>query len=153
MRVLTILFSLVFAFAAVADSKDQITFNNEADKQAYLKLLKELRCPKCQNQNIADSNAVVAKDMRVKTKELIDQGYNEQQVIDYMVDRYGQFAHYQPPLNVATVFLWLLPALFLVIGVVYLTRRGSKPRPTTDIKQLDKELEQLLDNSDDSKGS
>lgn len=142
-------------------TEDQMTFENKQQEQLYKELIKELRCPKCQNQNIADSNAVVAKDMRVKTKELVDQGQDKDQVIDYMVNRYGQFAHYQPPLNVATSMLWLLPISFVLFAIVFLIRRSKKTAPLAAQqaekdtaqeatnqeklnKQLDEELAQLM---------
>jgi cytochrome c-type biogenesis protein CcmH len=127
-----------------------LQFESTEQEQIYRELIKELRCPKCQNQNIADSNAVVAKDMRVKTKELVEQGQNKQEVIDYMVNRYGQFAHYKPPINVATLMLWLGPLSFIIIALFFILRRGNKASIETisqtqaEDKQLDKELEQLL---------
>ncbi len=159
---------LALTSGALQATEDQMTFENKQQEQLYKELIKELRCPKCQNQNIADSNAVVAKDMRVKTKELVDQGQDKEQVIDYMVNRYGQFAHYQPPLNVATSMLWLLPISFVLIAIMFLLRRSKKVVPiarqtTTEQavaqdeegqeateqeiqlnKQLDEELAQLM---------
>lgn len=135
-------------------TEDQMTFDNKQQEALYKELVKELRCPKCQNQNIADSNAVVAKDMRVKTKELVDQGQDKKQVIDYMVNRYGQFAHYQPPLNAATSLLWILPISFVLLAIFLLVRRSSKSTTSANQaevaqndamnKELDKELEQLM---------
>ena len=136
-------------------TEDQITFENKQQEQLYKELIQELRCPKCQNQNIADSNAVVAKDMRVKTKQLVDQGQNKDQVIDYMVNRYGQFAHYRPPLNAATSLLWILPIGFVLLAIFVLIRRSNKSVPAsskgaTQVQdkalndELDKELEQLM---------
>lgn len=129
---ISILFTTGLALTSgfVQATEDQMTFENKQQEQLYKELIKELRCPKCQNQNIADSNAVVAKDMRVKTKELVDQGQDKEQVIDYMVNRYGQFAHYQPPLNVATSMLWLLPISFVLIAIMFLIRRSKKAAPT-----------------------
>lgn len=137
-------------------TEDQIIFENKQQQALYKELIEELRCPKCQNQNIADSNAVVAKDMRVKTKQLLDQGQNKAQVIDYMVNRYGQFAHYRPPLNVATSLLWILPISFVLLAILLLIRRSNKTAVATKTgsskqdqqlnEELDKELEQLMAN-------
>ncbi|MDB2373857.1 cytochrome c-type biogenesis protein CcmH [Psychrosphaera haliotis] len=110
---------------AFSTSGEIIKFKDDAQKSAYQELVMELRCPKCQNQNIADSNAVIARDMRVKTKALLDEGYSRQQVIDYMVDRYGQFAHYQPPMTIATSMLWILPGAFVLFGIIVLIRRSQ----------------------------
>ncbi|MDU0114620.1 cytochrome c-type biogenesis protein [Psychrosphaera aquimarina] len=138
---------LLLSNIAQATTEDQISFKSEQQKQLYLELTAELRCPKCQNQNIADSNAVVAKDMRVKTKQLLDEGQNKQQVIDYMINRYGQFAHYQPPFNAATSMLWLLPIGFILFaGFVQVKRSKSKQQvdEPTNLSDLDDELAQLL---------
>ncbi|GHB57800.1 cytochrome C-type biogenesis protein [Psychrosphaera saromensis] len=141
-------------------TEDQIIFTSEQQKLIYQEVTAELRCPKCQNQNIADSNAVVAKDMRVKVKELLDQGQDKQQVIQYMVNRYGQFAHYQPPLNVATSLLWLMPIGFILFAIFVQVKR-SKPKYNVDtpepdlteakvaLDKLDRELEQLLEKEAD----
>lgn len=105
------------------DSQELLTFESEQQRKIYAQLTAELRCPQCQNQNIADSNAVVAVDMREKTHELVLQGYSRQQVLDYMIDRYGNFVHYQPPVNYITIWLWLLPVLMLVLLFLFQLRR------------------------------
>lgn len=97
-----------------AAEQDRRQFDTAAQRQLYLQLTAELRCPQCQNQNIADSNAVVAVDMRDKTHELVLQGKDRQQILDYMINRYGYFVHYQPPVNRYTLLLWLAPAVLLV---------------------------------------
>lgn len=141
---------LLLTHVVNATTEDQINFKSEQQKQTYLELTAELRCPKCQNQNIADSNAVVAKDMRVKTKQLLDDGQNKQQVIDYMVNRYGQFAHYQPPFNIATSMLWLMPIGFILLaGLVQINRSKSKGQTSdvqTSLSTLDDDLAKLLVN-------
>lgn len=110
------------------DSKEIQSFESEQQRQLYLKLTAELRCPQCQNQNIADSNAVVAVDMREKTYELVQQGYSRNQVLDYMIDRYGDFVHYQPPVNRVTVWLWLAPGLLLISLLLVQLKRRTNPQ-------------------------
>lgn len=117
----------------------------------YLQLTAELRCPQCQNQNIADSNAVVSVDMRQKTYDMIMQGSNRSEVLDYMINRYGNFVHYQPPVNRYTLWLWLAPLLML-LGLVglQLKRRqqqaneplSAQPQPESLDAELDKLIEQ-----------
>lgn len=126
--------------------QDITPFKDDVQKSMYLDLVTELRCPKCQNQNIADSNAVIAQDMRVKTKELLDEGYSKQEVIDYMVNRYGQFAHYQPPLTLATSILWFVPVAFILFCIVMLIQKsqGRKVKQS-DADVADRELNALLD--------
>ena len=76
----------------------------------------ELRCLVCQNQTIADSHADLAVDLRRQTRELLRQGKSDQDVIDYMTARYGDFVLYRPPLKATTLLLWVGPALMLLIG-------------------------------------
>ena len=116
--------------AAVAAPQELQQFDSEQQRQLYLKLTAELRCPQCQNQNIADSNAVVAVDMREKTYELVQQGLNRNDVLDYMIDRYGDFVHYQPPVNRVTIWLWLAPVLLLIgLFLLQLKRRATQMAP------------------------
>ncbi len=104
--------SLLFLISAAQATQVLIEFKSPEQQALFKELTHELRCPKCQNQNIADSNAVVAVDMRNKTLELVQQGQDKAQVLEYMKSRYGDFVHYQPPLNKFTLILWLLPALW-----------------------------------------
>ncbi|MFA7260639.1 MAG: cytochrome c-type biogenesis protein, partial [Aeromonas bestiarum] len=96
----------------------------------FRELTRELRCPKCQNQDIADSNAGLAKDLRDKTYQMVREGKEKQEVVDYMVARYGNFILYNPPLMASTLILWLGPLLVIVIGVVTVVVR-SRRRPAT----------------------
>ncbi|MEL0628112.1 cytochrome c-type biogenesis protein [Psychromonas aquatilis] len=121
-------------------------FDNAQQEQTFHELTKLLRCPKCQNNNIADSNAELAKDLRNKTYELVKSGQSKQQVIDYMVARFGNFVRYDPPITPATIFLWLGPLLFIILGVVVLIKQvnaKSKKINNLDVKEQDK-LQQLL---------
>ena len=83
----------------------------------------------CQNQNIADSDAMIAHDMRRKVYSLLKQGKSEQEVIDYMKARYGDFVHYQPPVTAATLWLWAGPVLFIFIALLFVIRRRSVTPP------------------------
>ncbi|BCO14659.1 cytochrome c-type biogenesis protein [Aeromonas hydrophila] len=107
---------------------DVYTFDSDAQEQTFRELTKELRCPKCQNQDIADSNAGLAKDLRDKTYQMVREGKDKQEVVDYMVARYGNFILYNPPLMASTLILWLGPLLVIVIGVVMVVLR-SRRRP------------------------
>ena len=107
---------------------DVYTFDSDAQEQTFRELTKELRCPKCQNQDIADSNAGLAKDLRDKTYQMVREGKDKQEVVDYIVARYGNFILYNPPLMASTLILWLGPLLVIVIGVVMVVVR-SRRRP------------------------
>jgi cytochrome c-type biogenesis protein CcmH len=110
-------------------------FEDPNDRKTFLKLTAELRCPMCQNQNIADSDAMIAHDMRRKVYQLMLQGSSEQQVIDYMKARYGDFVHYQPPVTPVTIWLWALPVLFAFVMMgVFLMRRKVAPEENIEAK-------------------
>ncbi len=91
-------------------------------------LAHELRCLVCQNQTIADSNAPLAVDLRNQIREQLQQGASEQDVIDFMVARYGDFVLYRPPLKATTIALWAGPFLLLALGIVVLVRRLRQRR-------------------------
>lgn len=89
----------------------------------------QLRCVVCQSQSIAESNAPLAKDLRILVRERITAGESDQEVIDYIVERYGSYVLLKPPVQGNTVFLWVFPAFALVIGAlgVFLVLRNQKP--------------------------
>ena len=103
-------------------------FQTEEQQAAYNDLVQELRCLVCQNQNIADSNAELAQDLKRKTYEMVVSGKSKQEVADYMTQRYGDFVLYRPPVTQTTLFLWVGPFIILFIGVFILIRviRGRK---------------------------
>ncbi|MDP4528263.1 cytochrome c-type biogenesis protein CcmH [Alkalimonas delamerensis] len=123
-----------------------LPFEDDAKRSLYQELVQQLRCPQCQNQNIAESNAVVSIDMRNKTYELVQQGYSRREVIDFMVDRYGDFVHYSPPLNPVTIWLWILPVVWLVLMAWYmLRRRQSAQTARASNPELEQELDAIID--------
>lgn len=130
-------------------TEDLVQFESAEQQQLYRQLTAELRCPKCQNQNIADSNAVVAVDMRNKTLELVRQGQTHDEVIDFMKQRYGDFVHYQPPFQLSTIWLWLLPILAVLSLAFTVFRRSQSSQtaeaPATESTELDAELQAMID--------
>ena len=92
----------------------------------YHQLSQELRCPKCQNQNIADSNAPIARDLRVVLYQQLEAGQTDAQILDFMVARYGQFVRYRPEVDRQTALLWWSPLLLLVLGGVGVGRHFRK---------------------------
>ena len=121
---LWLLSSLAFAQTAQPTTSDPVS-----NKRAVA-LSEELRCLVCQNQSIADSNAELAVDLRRQIHEQIAQGRSDQQIVDYMVERYGDFVLYRPPLKATTLVLWMGPPLLFVIGLwlllLYLRQRRSR---------------------------
>jgi len=145
-RLFTLLAALVLSFSVFA-AIDTYQFKDEAQEQQFRELTAQLRCPKCQNNSIADSNAMIASDMRQKVYELQQQGQTQKQIIDYMVARYGNFVTYEPPVTPGTVVLWLVPALFILGGNIVVVRRARKgqqrdSQPLNDLEQ--QRLKQLL---------
>ena len=108
---------LAAAASAVIETYE---FSTPQLQERYQLLSAELRCPKCQNQNIADSNAPIAQDLRRTLHGQLEQGASDQEILDYMVARYGEFVRYRPRFGGATTLLWLFPALLLVAGVLVL---------------------------------
>ncbi|MCT8846833.1 cytochrome c-type biogenesis protein CcmH [Glaesserella parasuis] len=107
-------------------STDMQQFDNAQQESDYRALIQELRCPQCQNNNIADSNATIATDMRNKTLELLKQGKSKDEVVGYMVERYGNFVTYDPPITPATILLWLMPLLLIGVGLSIMFKRKKR---------------------------
>lgn len=128
MKKLTALLILCLSFYSIDSlaAIDALDFSSAQQEKDYHSLTQELRCPQCQNNNIVDSNASIAVDMRHKVFELLQQGQSKQQIVDYMVARYGNFVTYDPPLTPATSMLWLMPFLLALLGVLMLWRKKPK---------------------------
>ncbi|MDU7389911.1 cytochrome c-type biogenesis protein [Atlantibacter hermannii] len=141
-RILSLFAALLLSFSVFA-AIDTYQFKDEAQEQQFRELTAQLRCPKCQNNSIADSNAMIASDMRQKVYELQQQGQTQKQIIDYMVARYGNFVTYEPPVTPGTLVLWLLPALFVLGGIAVVVRRARKGRQTTSQPLNDLEQQRL----------
>ena len=129
----TWLFLTALLFSSVAFSAiDALNFTSPQQESDYHQLTESLRCPQCQNNNIADSNATIAVDMRGKVFELLQEGKSKNDVVDYMVARYGNFVTYDPPMTASTLVLWIAPLLLVLLGVVFLLRR--KPKTQSAVK-------------------
>lgn len=126
MKKLTALFFFLFSLSALAGI-EVLSFSSPQQEKDYQQLTQELRCPQCQNNNIADSNATIAVDMRAKVLELLQEGKSKQDVIDYMVERYGNFITYNPPVTAATLILWVLPVGLLLFGLWFVLRKKNHP--------------------------
>ncbi len=141
--VLTLLFSLSTLNAAVEIKQ----FKNAEQEQRYKNIIDELRCLVCQNQNLADSNAGLAVDLRNKVYKMILAGDDDEAIYDYMVTRYGDFVLYRPPFKATTFLLWVGPFIILALGLFVLIRfiRQRKKVVVTELNSGDKEkLKQLL---------
>lgn len=121
--------TLVLLFAATvvrAENFDVYPFESLDEEARFERLTHELRCPKCQNQTIADSNAPIAQDLRKRTYELVREGRSDDEVVSYLKERYGEFITYKPAFNAVTALLWAGPFLLLAVVVVVLLLRRRR---------------------------
>ncbi len=117
-KILSVLIAFIVFSQPVFANVDVYKFTSEENRLEYLALTKELRCPKCQNQDIADSNAPIAADMRREVHRLLEKGKSQEQVVEFMVERFGDFVTYKPKLSAETFMLWYGPWIFIAFGVV-----------------------------------
>ena len=125
-------FALIFLLIsvnAIAEMVDTFEFHNQADRTRAVELAKSLRCPQCQNQNLVESNSPIAYDLRIEVYNMVNEGKTNQQIIDSMTSRFGNFVNYKPPFQWNTALLWLLPAglLLVAFGLIWVSSRGSSP--------------------------
>ncbi|MEN0109004.1 MAG: cytochrome c-type biogenesis protein [Pseudomonas sp.] len=131
--------ALALSLAGVAQAAiDTYEFANEAERERFRQLTLELRCPKCQNQDIADSNAPIAADLRKEIYRMLGEGKSNEQIVDFMVDRYGEFVRYKPAVTARTWLLWFGPAAalgtgLLVMVVIAVRRRKAVAGPDTGL--------------------
>ncbi|NOX92340.1 MAG: cytochrome c-type biogenesis protein CcmH [Gammaproteobacteria bacterium] len=109
----------VIAPLALAKEAEYMVADPEMEKTVN-EISAELRCLVCQNQTIADSNAPLAVDLKNQVRDMVESGQSQSDIIDYMVERYGDFVRYRPPMKASTMLLWVGPFLLLLIGVVVL---------------------------------
>ena len=95
-------------------------FAEPSSRERFTTLTKELRCPKCQNQDLADSNAPIAIDLRREIYRMLQEGQSDEQIVEYLVNRYGDFVRYKPAVNTRTLILWYGPAGLLSGGALLL---------------------------------
>jgi len=114
-------------------------------EQRVMMLAAELRCLVCQNQTIADSSAPLAEDLRNQVREKIRAGQSDAQIIDFMVERYGDFVLYRPPVKATTLLLWFGPLLLLAAGGLVLLRRlRRRPAPEPELSAAERERARKL---------
>ncbi len=134
MRFLAVLLASILWFSGPvqAEVQDVYDFDTRAEEQRYQDLTAELRCPKCQNQNIADSNSPISKDMRDQVYEMMKNDASNDEIVGALVSRFGEFVQYKPPVDKRTILLWAFPAIaviggFLVVaGVVWRARKRDE---------------------------
>ncbi|MBT8438679.1 MAG: cytochrome c-type biogenesis protein CcmH [Gammaproteobacteria bacterium] len=112
----------VLTFAVVAAPIETFKFESKETEKVFHKLSDELRCLVCQNQNIAESNAELAKDLRLEIYNMLMQGKSEDEIVDFMVERYGDYVLYRPPFKPMTWLLWFAPVIIFAIGLIFVVR-------------------------------
>ncbi len=116
LKLFQILCFVLFASQAAIAAVDVYEFSSDDERERYHKFLDELRCPKCKNQNLAGTNSQIAVDLRRELYKMVTEGKTDEEIIDFMVSRYGDFVLYRPPLQANTIALWVGPVVFLLIG-------------------------------------
>lgn len=128
-------------------------FDDSEKTGRFKQLTADLRCPKCQNQNIADSNAEIAQDLRTKLQQMLVADKTDDEIVQYMVDRYGDFVLYEPRVDPQTYLLWFGPVFLLVVAffVVYGIVRVRSRRTSNNQLNADqqKKLDGLLNKQQD----
>jgi cytochrome c-type biogenesis protein CcmH len=118
MKRLTLLFVLLLGAGAAALAQEPLVFDDAAQEERYNALTLELRCTVCQNQSLADSDAQLAQDLRAEIYEMMMAGRSDDEIKTFMIERYGDFVLYRPPMQGNTLALWILPIFLLLVGAV-----------------------------------
>lgn len=150
MKSLLFIFTFLFSLSSLNAAVEVRQFDNAQQEQRYKHIIDELRCLVCQNQNIAGSNAGLAKDLRNQVYKMIMAGKGDEAIFDFMVTRYGDFVLYRPPFKASTFFLWAGPFIIFVLGLFVLIRfiGQRKNIVVSELNSMDKEkLKQLLNKS------
>lgn len=124
-----VMLSWTCAINVKASPIDTYQFQNMDNQKRAVSLAQELRCPQCQNQNLVDSNSPVARDLRIEVYKMVDEGKSNDEIIDFMTSRYGDFVLYLPRVETKTYILWGGPIALFILGlltVLFLVRRQKK---------------------------
>ncbi|MCC3861956.1 cytochrome c-type biogenesis protein [Pseudemcibacter aquimaris] len=135
---------IMMSLTVLAVGVDEKRLANPADEARAQEIMKQLRCLVCQNQSVVDSDAGLAKDIRIIVRERVALGEDEATVLKYMTDRYGDWVLLKPPFDGATVILWLSPALLVLIGF-FLVYRNMKSRKLAAVAPLSDDEKARLD--------
>ena len=125
---LAALFALCFS-ALVFAGAEVVEFSDESLRSRYQNLVQELRCPKCQNQNLADSNSPISKDLRREIQRMLEEKMTDREIKNYLKSRYSEFILYRPEVNKNTWLLWGSPVLVVLFGVLILARHRRQAKP------------------------
>lgn len=143
MKKLLALFLLLGAFATA--NVNIYPFSDQVKEKRFNSLITDLRCPKCQNQNLADSDAPLSTDLKNRVYSMINDGRSDSEILTFMVDRYGDFVLYTPPVKPLTWFLWFGPAAILIVVLISVFARRRKPVNETVQPLSQSEAQQLAE--------
>ncbi|GAB1266245.1 cytochrome c-type biogenesis protein [Aurantivibrio infirmus] len=129
---LKVLLILVVAVAQAASAEDYYPFDNDDDRERFIRFSHDLRCPQCVSQNLAGSDADVAEDLKRELHRLITEDKTDQEIIEFMVSRYGEFVLYKPQFKATTYLLWLGPVALFVIALLVFISVLLKRQPDDD---------------------
>ena len=146
---------LLLVTSCAAMSQELIQFDSPETKQRYQALIENMRCLVCQNESLADSSAALAGDLRAEVEKKLRQGSTDQEIIKFMVARYGDFILYEPPLEGKTLLLWFMPALLILFAIVFFILYFGRRPPVThpvDESRRSRAAQLLRDESDNEQG-
>jgi cytochrome c-type biogenesis protein CcmH len=138
-RIITLLFLLCVSFGAISAPVETFQFDSPETEKTFHKLSEELRCLVCQNQNVAESNADLAKDLRLEIYTMLSDGKTEDEIVDFMVQRYGDYVLYRPPFKPMTWLLWFGPVIIFAIALIFVVRFLKSQADATQTDSLSKE--------------
>ncbi len=141
---LILLIVVTFSLSSVAAPVETFKFDSPETEKVFHKLSEELRCLVCQNQNIAESNADLAKDLRLEIYNMLSDGKSEDEIVDFMVQRYGDYVLYRPPFKPMTWLLWFGPAIVFAFGLVFVVRYMKSQASKKQVESLsDEDLKRI----------
>ena len=121
-------FLLQFAFNNCYSVEPDEILNNPQQENRARSISKNIRCMVCQNQSIDDSGASLAKDLRILIRNKIKKGDSDKEIYKFLTDRYGDFILLKPPLKLETFFLWFLPAILFIIGIIIIFKHNKRSK-------------------------
>lgn len=150
----TVLMGFLFPSMAVAAPIETFKFESAETEKIFHKLSEEIRCLVCQNQNIAESNADLAKDLRLEIYTMLSEGKTEDEIVAFMVERYGDYVLYRPPFKPMTWLLWFGPAIIFFMGLIFVVRfmKSQNKQPAAESLSAD-DLERIKNLHSEQEGS
>lgn len=142
-----LLITLVLTVGSAVAAIDVHEFDNDVQRLRYQSFIDEMRCPKCQNQNLSGSDSPIAEDLRRELYAMIQDGRSDKEIVDFMVERYGDYILYRPRLTAATMLLWIGPAVLFIAGLtilIMIVRQRRRDALVKGVAELDAEEQARL---------